>query len=359
MQIIIKTSKGKEYKVEAPSREMTIGAVKEDLLRQMEMEGKQINLLWKGQMLKDEHMLKDYDFADEVVKLGILVKSKETKLSPEESAPPEEEKDSGYSLKTDPSRESINNQRQMLSSFIGGAQGAGTPGGNKDFQEQMNQLNELLQQQGVGTGAQGGGGFNPAQMGGMPGGSGEMQQAFQQKMKELMKNPEQMKALLETSFVLNNIPEAQKVLIREQFDRMNELMEENPEQYNRLMDHLINSSDLSNMNMNMNGFMPPNMNMNMNMNTSGMPQGASSDARGSRGPGGFHQIRSPNGDTLVYSSEIDLESVKKTYAEAFQQLKEMGYDENTCLLALHYAEGNLNNAVDIILQWQQFGPPSS
>lgn len=373
MQLTVKTSKGECYKVEVESDEKKIGDVKNELLKQMANPNPKLRFIHTGKLLQDETTLKEYQIADGTT-LHLLASGPEKKAAPaaqsaSAAVPKGSETPSQYSIGSDPSTDRINSQMNNLASFIGGGsasdRGAPPAGGAGQWSQPF------------GAPRPGSGAGNSASAGGrMPGNdawaelmndpemarrmyseSANVRTVCQAKVKELMKNPEQMKSMMEASLMMNNVPEEYKDIVREQIDKLTQLSHENPAQFDALMNQLVEASDLMNPSMSGNlAQMFPGM--GQNPQNSGRPQMDHHHPGGmnlnpSSTPNSFPNIP-PQVNLLDFSSlppNFNVEEEAKKYTDQLNSLRSMGFvDEPLNVIALFRTDGNLEYALHLIME---------
>ncbi|EIJ88750.1 ubiquilin [Nematocida parisii] len=294
MKINIKTSKGEVYSVEVEGPESTVLQLKEQISEKTQIPTAKIRLIHVGKLLKDQEALKTYKLEEEST-VHLVVPSSDKKSSPVSSA----SQPSAQASTESKSTESLNSGASN-SNPLGGGPGQMDPQFLKNMQ-------------------------------GMNGNNSEMQSMMQSRMKELMKNPEQMKVLMEASLSMQNVPEPTKKAMMESVDKFAEMAKTNPEQFETFMNHMLDN---------------PNMYMNQGMGGipgfgQGMGMGMPSQAQGSQ------QTQMPAG-----LPTFNREEALQKYKSELMELEQIGYNNvELNLVALVCSEGDLTKAVNLIMDW--------
>ncbi|KAI5159144.1 ubiquilin [Nematocida ausubeli] len=300
MKINVKTSKGEVYSVEVEGPESTVLALKEKISEQAQAPVSKIRLIHVGKLLKDQEPLKTYKLEDDSM-VHLVVPSSEKKASPTPS-PAQADAQAG-----EEAHASEVPRSRVSSSAPNMTMPNGWPG-----QMDPQILNSMPN---------------------MDGNSSEMQAMMQTKMKELMKNPEQMKVLMEASLSMQNIPEATKKTMMDSINKFADLAKSNPEQFESFMNHMMDNPNLSNM------YMNPGMG-GMPGFGQGMPQQPQAQ--------GAQQVQIPAGMMPSFNRE---EAMKK-YQSELLELEQIGYSNvELNLVALVCTEGDLTKAVNLIMDW--------
>ncbi|KAI5188813.1 ubiquilin [Nematocida minor] len=304
MKIGVKTSKGEVYSIEVESPDCTILQFKEKIAEQANVSVSKIRLIHIGKLLKDEETLKTYKL-EEGSTVHLVLPNTEKKVSSEKSSP--EEQNSALHKSADST-----STRSASSSVpnLGGA-GMGRAPGNPFGQ------------------------FDPSMMKGFSSAEGQdgMHAMMQSKMKELMKNPEQMKVLMEASLSMQNIPEPTKKMMMDNINKFADMAKTDPEQFEMFVNHILDNPNLSDLYMNqaMGG---------------GMPQGGFPGQQ----PSGSMPANIPSG--MPGMPSFNREEALSKYKSELSELQQIGYNNvELNLIALVCSEGDLTKAVNLIMDW--------
>lgn len=300
MQISVKTSKGEVYAIDTDGKESTVQQLKEKIEEKVNVPISKIRLIHVGKLLKNEETLSSYNL-EEGSTVHLVIPN--TEKAPTEKTP-QQEKDTNThsSLASDRTSTGTSAYTPFPGAGVSGA------AGHNPF------------------------GLDPAAMKGFSDMSNQdgMQAMMHSKMKELMKNPEQMKMIMEASLSMQNIPEQTKAMMRDNINKFSEMAKTNPEQFEVFINHILDNPNMSNLYMGqgMGGFggQAPSFSAEApNRGSSNLPPGVPSFNR---------------------------EEALRKYSSELQELQQIGYsDVEMNLVALVCTEGDLTKAVNLIMDW--------
>ncbi|KAH9386373.1 ubiquilin [Nematocida major] len=299
MKISVKTSKGEVYTVEVEGAESTILQLKTKISEQVDVPVSKIRLIHVGKLLKDSDPLTAYRL-EEGSTVHLVVPSTDKKPSPastgeQPSAQPAAGAGAGPAEAQGASRAAA---QSAASGFSGGS-------GQID-QGFLNALSNMNGSGQAGTNA-----------------------AMQNRVKELMKNPEQMKILMEASLSMQNFPEPTKKMMMDNINKFADMAKSNPEQFEAFVTHILDNPSM---------YMGPGM-------AGFPPAGDMLGAGRERAPAG-----APFGVPGMPS--FDREEALAKYKTELAELEQIGYSNvEMNLVALVCTEGDLTKAVNLIMDW--------
>lgn len=322
MKVTIKTSKGQLYTVEVSSDEECVSALKSNLSSQISIPQEKIRLICAGRLLKDDQTLKSYSLTDSsVIHLVIPGAEKKSVSAP---APTMQNTQAPNASPVPPTP----------SAPFGGQHGSSTPGlGGID----QNVLQALAANMGNMWGNNSGSGTpNPS---GAPGAAGAAG-AMDAKIMELLKNPEILRMFLESYFPNQSAYPTTKEFAMENLQKLIEMYKSNPEQYNALLNYATSNPEI---------FKSINNNLFANMGNPGHVHGAGASAGAN--PGGMPNPQHNN--AFGYGvPQFDRKAAMEKYSAQLAELETIGYvNKEMNLIALVYTEGDLEKAVNLLLDW--------
>lgn len=305
MKITVKTSKGDLYSVELPSDASTVAEIKEQLQATQNIAVESQMLILRGKFLENPRPLKDYALKDGST-IRLVVQKKEKK-SPPAAATGEVKKEIKGEVK-----EEIKEELQVQDEAASAQPGSGLGMGN---------------------------GFNLSQLGQIGNGSlmEQMRSSFMNnpkarkdlvnRMKEMANNPEQLHAALSMSLDFQGVPEPEKKRMLESMKSSFVVLRENPEYFEKFLSEMASDPSLMNGLGGMGGY-PRNV----------QP---------------MESIESAMSKPMTHPMPLDKEEeMGRKYVRQLGELESMGYtDKELNLMALVYANGDLNKAVNLLMDW--------
>ncbi|KAI5186334.1 ubiquilin [Nematocida homosporus] len=319
MNILIKTSKGDLHTIAMDSKDDTVSLLKDKLCDKISASKDKIRLIFTGKLLKDESTLASYNLEDGSTIHLVMPSGEKKAASPPTNSAPAPNTSSTQSIPT----QSIPTQPNSTQ-----------PNSAQPFPN-LNQLDpNLLRELSMGGGAP----------------SEEMKSTINARIKELLKNPEQMKSLMEASLSMQNIPEATKKSLMDNISRFTEMAKSDPEHFNTIMNYVINNSaDMPNLRDPFMFGMPPNANSATQPNPSSI---SSNSSLGNSTAPTANSAANPTPQSVMYTMPFDRDEARQKYSEKLMELESIGYtDSEMNLIALVYSDGDLTKALNLILDW--------
>ncbi|OAG31605.1 hypothetical protein NEDG_00080 [Nematocida displodere] len=310
MNVTVKTSKGDNYQIELESEEITVKALKEKLVEKTKASVAQQKLIFLGRLLEDAKVLKDYNLKNGS-SIYLVIKSDEKKSpTPQASSQP-----APAPAMSAPTMNSAHSSSSNLGAGMGNGMGAGMGNGmNFPFWGGM---------EGMGG------------MGGLD--TPEKKKEFSLKIKEMMKNPDQMRSIMDACLTMQNVPEEGKKAALQNIDAFSAFAKTNPEQFDVFINQ-ITSGDFPN---------------NLGGMGAGMPSFPAPPQSGSQpAPPATQQGQVPSPGTIMYSMPFNKEEAAVKYAAKLLELESIGYtDKEINLVALVYSDGDVTKALNLLLDW--------
>ncbi|KAI5171742.1 hypothetical protein NEFER03_1047 [Nematocida sp. LUAm3] len=317
MRVTIKTSKRETHNVEVENEEVSVDTLKNLISEQLSQPKDKMKLIFSGQLLKDENPLSTYKIQNGS-SVHLIISGGEKKASP----PPAPE--------AAPTSTPNSSQPADFNAYFNMMNQGNNQGGitkeQKMWGPDQKAIDEMMKMHGGGN-------------------TEEARAAIMRRAMEMMKDPEQMKAILEPSLAMHNIPESSKKALLESANRFAELSKSDPEQFQNIMDYVIKNPDLANMTGN--PFAPQGA-------AQGGAQGGMPGMPGNGGPrsGGAR----PTPESIMYTMPFDKSEAMQKYAQKLAELESIGYtDSDMNLIALVYSDGDLSKALNLILDWTNEG----
>lgn len=305
MKISVKTSKGEVYSIETEGKESMVSQLKEKIEEKLNVPVSKIRLIHVGKLLKNDETLGSYNL-EEGSTVHLVVPNSEKKSPTEKTS--SQEKDI-------PTQASSSVSSSMPNIAIPGAGPhsngpAGNPFGTFD-PNMMKGFSDLGNQDGIHA-------------------------AMQNKMKELMKNPEQMKLLMEASLSMQNIPEPTKKMMMDNINKFAEMAKTNPEQFELFVNQILDNPTMSD--------------LYMGQAMSGMGMGGMG---GQYAPANAQSFPTePSANIPMGMPSFNREEALKKYSSELLELQQIGYSNvELNLVALVCTEGDLTKAVNLIMDW--------
>lgn len=298
MKLTVKTSKGDSYEVEVDGEDSSVLNLKQELEKSKGIGADTQKMIFLGKLLEDQKALKDYALKEgSTVHLVVQTKKSATdQPTSEQERGKEKEVRNPY---TSSYTQSQSHPQPQLLNSLRPSSASGSSG--------MNMLEQMRSSLAA----------NP-----------ESKKQLLNRMKELADNPEQLDAALSVGMDLQGIPDSERKGLIDGMKASFSMLKAHPEYFEKVIEDMSNGTGPGSIGLGM----PLDMSMSGGADNVGQEDGG-------RRPG-------------MHSIPFNKEEALQKYRDKVNELIEIGYpDKELNLIALVYTEGDLNKAVNLLMDW--------